>query len=121
MTRYLTADKAFPLTEWCMKQDSGMRVADHGYLLLIFFCMKYFSNYEADAVVREDDNGQRYIKHIEYLRERKAGKDEREAWGIPSFSMENFLEPITKEEYDNFGITWDWNPRTGKYRKLANS
>ena len=29
--------------------------------------MKYFSNYEADAVVREDDNGQRYIKHIEYL------------------------------------------------------
>ena len=65
MTRYLTADKAFPLTEWCMKQDSGMRVADHGYLLLIFFCMKYFSNYEADAVVREDDNGKRYIKHIE--------------------------------------------------------
>lgn len=36
MTRYLTADKAFPLTEWCMKQDSGMRVADHGYLLFIF-------------------------------------------------------------------------------------
>lgn len=36
MTRYLTADKDFPLTEWCMKQDSGMRVADHGYLLFIF-------------------------------------------------------------------------------------
>lgn len=89
-------------------------------IFFYFFCMKYFSNYEADAVVREDDNGQRYIKYIEYLIERKAGKDEKEAWGIPSFSMENFLEPITKEEYDNFGITWDWNSRTGKYRNLVN-
>lgn len=26
--------------------------------------MKYYSNYEADAVVRVDDNGDRYIKSI---------------------------------------------------------
>lgn len=98
-----------------------MRVADQGNLSYFYKSMKYFSNYEADAVVREDDNGQRYIKHIEHLTEGKASKDNKEAWGIPSYGILNFLEPITKEEYDNFGITWDWNPRTGKYRKLVNS
>lgn len=89
--------------------------------IFYFFIMKYFANYEADAVVREDDNGQRYIKHIEYLIEGKASKDNEEAWGIPTCGICNFLEPITKEEYDNYGITWDWNPRTGKYRNLTKS
>ena len=27
--------------------------------------MRYFANYEADAVIREDDGGKRYIKRIE--------------------------------------------------------
>ncbi|NLB81269.1 MAG: hypothetical protein GX800_06615, partial [Clostridiaceae bacterium] len=70
--------------------------------------MKYFANYEADAVVREDDNGVRYIKEIDNLKEGRVGKDHDVAWGIPSYGVHNFLEPITKEEYDNFGITWDW-------------
>ncbi|NLZ51169.1 MAG: hypothetical protein GX899_05650 [Rikenellaceae bacterium] len=80
--------------------------------------MKYFANYEADAVVREDDNGVRYIKEIDNLKEGRVGKDHDVAWGIPSYGVHNFLEPITKEEYDNFGITWDWDPWGGKKRTL---
>ena len=79
--------------------------------------MKYFSNYEADAVIREDDNGNRYVKTIDHLKEGgPADKDDEEVWGIPSYGRYNYLEPITKEEYDNFGITWDWNPIGGEKR-----
>lgn len=81
--------------------------------------MRYFSNYEADAVIREDDNGQRFVKRIEHLKEGgPVSKDHKEAWGIPSYGFYNFLEPISKEDYDNFGITWDWDPRTGERREL---
>ena len=79
-----------------------MRVADHGNLFLFYKSMKYFSNYEADAVVREDDNGQRYIKHIEYLIERKAGKDEREAWAA---LMEYELDSNNFNMFDVTGVS----------------
>lgn len=83
--------------------------------------MRYFANYEADAVIREDDNGERYKKTIENLSEGSpVSKDDKEAWGIPSFGYYNFLEPITKQEYDEFGITWDWSPETGEKRILRN-
>lgn len=53
--------------------------------------MKYFSNYEADAVVREDDNGERFIKKIGYLNEGHADKSNKEAFGIPSYGVYNYL------------------------------
>lgn len=53
--------------------------------------MRYFANYEADAVIREDDNGERYKKTIENLSEGSpVSKDDKEAWGIPSFGYYNF-------------------------------
>lgn len=82
--------------------------------------MKYFANYEADAVVRENDNGERFIKKIGRLAEQPTSKDNKEAWGIPSFGIYNFLEEITKQEYEDFGVTWDWSPDTGKRRALKN-
>lgn len=83
--------------------------------------MKYFANYEADAVIRENENGERFKKTIENLSEGSpVPKDDKEAWGIPSFGFYNFLEPITKQEYDEFGITWDWSPETGEKRSLRN-
>ena len=81
--------------------------------------MKYYANYEADAVIRENDKGERFIKRIGRLSEGgPVSKDHKEAWGIPSFGIYNFLEPISKQEYDEFGITWDWSPKTGKRRSL---
>ena len=82
--------------------------------------MKYYSNYEADAVIRENENGERFIKSIENLSELPASKDNKEAWGIPSFGYYNLLEPISKEDYEGFGITWDWSPETGDRRSLRN-
>ncbi len=80
--------------------------------------MRYFANYEADAVIRENDEHERFIKTIENLSERPTSKEDKEAWGIPSFGIYNFLEPITKQEYDEFGISWDWSPLTGERRSL---
>ena len=82
--------------------------------------MRYFANYEADAVIREDDNGKRYVKRIESLKEVAVGKDSSVAWGIPSYGVFNKLEPITEKAYKNFGYTWDWCPMTGKRRILKN-
>ena len=82
--------------------------------------MKYYSNYEADAVIRENENGERFIKTIENLSELPASKDNKEAWGIPSFGYYNLLEPISKEDYEGIGITWDWSPETGDRRSLRN-
>ena len=73
---------------------------------------KYYSNYEADSVIREDENGKRYIRWIEHLEEVPASDDDKEAWGIPSFGKLNALRRITKEDYDGFGVTWDWNPKS---------
>jgi hypothetical protein len=81
--------------------------------------MKYFSNYEADAVIREDENGHRFIKKIENLKEGEASKNNKEAWGIPSYGFYNLLKPISKEDYEGYGITWDWSPETGKRRSLV--
>lgn len=80
--------------------------------------MRYFANYEADAVVRENDKGRRYIKRIENLNEVAVSKESREAWGIPSFGIWNRLEPITEEEYKSFGKKWDCDPKTGERREL---
>ncbi len=80
--------------------------------------MKYFANYMADAVVREDNHGNRYVKHIENLREHAVNKDCEAAWGGQSYGIIYLLEPITKEEYDSFGVEWDWSPKTGLKRYL---
>lgn len=72
----------------------------------------------ADAVVREDDNGNRYLKTIEHLGEIPVPKGYPEAWGGEGFGYFYELKPITKEEYVGFGKTWDWSPITGKKRFL---
>lgn len=106
---------------WRMKQDGGMRAADLSGLHFYFLDdMKYYANFEADAVIRENDSGERFIKTIGNLSEQPASKDNKEAWGIPSFGIYNYLEPITKQDYEDFGITWDWSPETGERRSLRN-
>lgn len=80
--------------------------------------MKYFANYMADAVVREDTNGNRFFKTIENLRERPAGKESTVAWGGERFGYFYSLEPISEEEYNTFGVSWDWSPMTGEKRTL---
>lgn len=68
--------------------------------------MNYYYNYEADVVVREDEDKKRYLKTLDDPREISAGKETKSAWGIPSYGYYNMLFPITKEQYDSYGITW---------------
>ena len=68
----------------------------------------------SDAVVREDEQGNRYIKSIATLKETPASKDSKTAWGGESYGVYYFLEPITHEEYEGFGVTWRWSQKTGK-------
>lgn len=67
----------------------------------------YYYNYEADVVVREDESGARYLKSLGDLNERFADKTSSAAWGTPSHGVMNALQPITKEQYDTFGVEWD--------------
>lgn len=88
-----------------------MRVADQMtafYTQQIMDKNKYFYNYEADLVVREDENGERYFKTLEdHLTERHSkNKESKAIWGIPSYGIFNKLFPISKKRYDEFGITW---------------
>ena len=68
---------------------------------------QYFYNYEADVVVREDERGDRYLKSLSDLNERFADKTSSAAWGIPSHGVMNALQPISKEQYNTFGVEWD--------------
>lgn len=84
--------------------------------------MKYFANYMADAVIRENDKGERFMKTIDYLREGgPVAEDDEEAWGIPTYGNYNELKPFSKKDYDTFGIEWDWDPRTGELRRFGGS
>ena len=71
--------------------------------------MRYFANYEADAVIREDDNGRRYIKRLNNLQETAISNESREAWCIPSFGQFNRLVEISRHDYMTFGKKWRWD------------
>ena len=74
--------------------------------------MKYYMNYMDDAVVRVDDNGNRFAKiwdgssHIVPTDEGFCPKGSKIAYGGESYGYFHILEPITKELYDTFGVSW---------------
>ncbi|NDV82233.1 hypothetical protein [Bacteroides sp. 51] len=78
--------------------------------------MKYFGNYIDDAVIREDESGDRYIKLCDgdgLTNEQLAHKKSKIAYGGESYGCFHIPQEITKEQYDSFGKTW-------KYGKAAN-
>lgn len=69
--------------------------------------MKYYQNYMADAVVRVDDDGNRFVKRDDHLEEFQNNNPEsKTAFGGEGYGVFYILESITKEDYDSFGITW---------------
>lgn len=87
-----------------------MRVADQHTFLKIQTNnhMEYYKNYMADAVVRVADDGKRYTKKIDsYWKEvYQPNPESKTAYGGEGYGVFYILEPITKEDYDTFGITW---------------
>lgn len=96
-----------------MKQGGGMRVADQRgrfQIPIYILIMEYYKNYMADAVVRVDDDGKRFVKWIDYMRGREEfqvnNPESKTAFGGEGYGVFYILEPISKEDYDTFGRTW---------------
>ncbi len=71
-----------------------------------------------EIVIREDDNGNRYIKSTYHPRqEHRVSKEYGPAWGVSGYGVFNEIVSIPKDQYDNFGITWSWS-KTGKIIEL---
>jgi len=70
--------------------------------------MKYYANYMADAVVRVDDDGNRYIKRLGQ-KEVLASENSKTAYGGEGFGVFYMLEPITKEQYYSYGRKWSFD------------
>ena len=74
--------------------------------------MEYYMNFNDDAVIKVDDGGKRYAKvwdgsnHITPTDEFLCTKGSKMAYGGESFGYFHILEPITKELYETFGISW---------------
>jgi len=79
--------------------------------------MEYYMNFNDNAVVRVDDDGKRYAKvwdgcnHITPTDEFFCTKDSKTAYGGESYGYFHTLEPITKEQYETFGVTWGFSER----------
>ncbi len=77
--------------------------------------MEYYMNFNDDAVVKVGDDGKRYAKvwdgcnHITPTGEFLCTKDSKMAYGGESFGYFHILEPITKELYETFGVTWGFS------------
>lgn len=73
--------------------------------------MKYWANYMADAVVREDGRGTRFYKIYDggkLTKEQRANKDSKVAYGGVGFGVIYKLKPITQEQYLAFGKGWEF-------------
>lgn len=69
--------------------------------------MRYFLNDYEDAVIREDDSGDRFVtllRNGKLKPEINAGRVPHN--GVAFGTIEVELMPISKEEYETFGKTW---------------
>ncbi len=76
--------------------------------------MEYYKNYMADAVVRVDGD-RRYFKRAGDAQEYEASNpDCKTTFGGEGYGVFYDLEPITKEMYDSFGVSWTF----GAYQNI---
>ena len=73
---------------------------------------KFFGNWLDDSVIREDSNGNRFIKRFTRGKipvEVAVSTDCVAAFGGQGYGEVHELKPISKKEYERFGIAWEWN------------
>jgi len=79
--------------------------------------MYYLANDIEDAVIRVDKpSNKAYCKRIDHLQEYEVAIDGEMVLG--SFDYFNIPFRITKEEYEQFGITWKFGCKTGEIISL---
>ena len=68
--------------------------------------LRYWGNSWDECVVREDEQGNRYIKHIGQDRESLAPAGSMAAYGGIGYGEYHLLEAISEERYLTFGKSW---------------
>ena len=78
---------------------------------------KFFGNWLDDSVIREDENGNRYIKRFTPGKvpvEVAVSADCKAAFGGQGYGEVHELSPISQKDYERFGIAWEWGKTPGK-------
>ena len=82
---------------------------------------KFFGNWLDDSVIREDENGNRYIKRFTPGKvpvEVAVSADCKAAFGGQGYGEVHELREISKEEYETYGIKWGWGADPWKTLKV---
>lgn len=72
---------------------------------------KFFGNWLDDSVIREDENGNRYIKRFTPGKipvEVAVSTDCIAAFGGHGYGEVHELREISRKDYERFGIAWEW-------------
>lgn len=81
---------------------------------------KFFGNWLDDSVIREDKNGNRYIKRFTPGKvpvEVAVSADCKAAFGGQGYGEVHELREISKEEYETYGVKWGWGAEPWKILK----
>lgn len=78
---------------------------------------KFFGNWLDDSVIREDSNGNRFIKRFTRGKipvEVAVSTDCKAAFGGQGYGKVHELSPISPKDYERFGVDWEWGRTPGK-------
>lgn len=81
----------------------------------------FFGNWLDDSVIREDKNGNRYIKRFTPGKapvEVAVSADCKAAFGGQGYGEVHELREISKEEYETYGVKWGWG--ADPWHKMTN-
>ena len=81
----------------------------------------FFGNWLDDSVIREDENGNRYIKRFTPGKapvEVAVSADCKAAFGGQGYGEVHELREISKEEYETYGVKWGWG--ADPWHKMTN-
>ena len=82
---------------------------------------KFFGNWLDDSVIREDSNGNRFIKRFTPGKapvEVAVSADCKAAFGGQGYGEVHELREISKEEYETYGVKWGWG--ADPWHKMTN-
>lgn len=94
---------------------------NHSDLFIKNIMDKFFGNWLDDSVIREDENGNRYIKRVTPGKipvEVAVSTDCKAAFGGQGYGEVHELLEISKEEYETYGIKWGWG--ADPWHKMTN-
>ena len=113
-----------PHSRWCMKQGSGMRVADH-VTANFLFVMKYYADYYNECVYSVTPDGYTVCKRQDIRTDDivtiKYKRPNDEPWIWEENGVGDLIESMTETEFESFGKTWIWNDSPNANEEIKHS